>query len=102
LPYTPGCQPQNARNAASDARTTQDHEYKGQDAEVQLRELREYVEVRGWEITEVNTDTVTGSKDSRPGLNRLMADAGRRFFDLIVVWRFDRFARVCIAFAPSS
>ena len=51
------------------------------------------VEVRGWEITEVYTDTVTGSKDSRPGLNRLMPEAGRRFFDLVVVWRFDRFAR---------
>ena len=71
----------------------QDHEYKGQDAEVQLRELREFVAARGWVIIEVYTDTVSGAKDSRPGLNRLMADAGRRSFDVIVVWRFDRFAR---------
>jgi DNA invertase Pin-like site-specific DNA recombinase len=72
---------------------TQDHDYKGQDAEVQLRELREYVAARGWLIAEVYTDTVTGSKESRPGLNRLMTDAGRRSFDVVVVWRFDRFAR---------
>lgn len=70
-----------------------DHEYKGQDSEVQLRELREYVELRGWQITEVYTDTVTGSKDSRPGLSRLMTDAARRRFDVLIVWRFDRFAR---------
>ena len=72
---------------------TQDHDYKGQDAEVQLRELREYVAARGWPIAEIYTDTVTGSKESRPGLNRLMTDAGRRSFDVVVVWRFDRFAR---------
>jgi DNA invertase Pin-like site-specific DNA recombinase len=70
-----------------------DHEYKGQDSEVQLHELREYVALRGWQITEIYTDTVTGSKDSRPGLNRLMTDAARRRFDVVIVWRFDRFAR---------
>jgi DNA invertase Pin-like site-specific DNA recombinase len=71
----------------------QGHDYKGQDAEVQLRELREYVAARGWLIAEIYTDTVTGSKESRPGLNRLMTDASRRSFDVVVVWRFDRFAR---------
>jgi DNA invertase Pin-like site-specific DNA recombinase len=70
-----------------------DHEYKGQDAELQLRELREYVVARGWVITEVYTDTVSGSKDSRPGLNRLMADAERRQFDAVLVWKLDRFGR---------
>jgi DNA invertase Pin-like site-specific DNA recombinase len=70
------------------------HEFKGQDPETQLRELREYVERRGWQITEVYTDAgVSGSKASRPALNRLMTDAGRRRFDVVIVWRFDRFAR---------
>src|SRR5712672_2893176 len=36
---------------------------------------------------------VSGSKDSRPELNRLMADAHKRRFDIVCVWRFDRFAR---------
>ena len=45
-----------------------------QDPEMQLRELREYAERRGWEITETYTDAgISGSKDSRPALNRLMA-----------------------------
>jgi hypothetical protein len=56
-----------------------DHDFKGQDPEVQLRELREYVERRGWEIADVYTDVgVSGAKASRPDLNRLMTDAGRR------------------------
>jgi DNA invertase Pin-like site-specific DNA recombinase len=72
----------------------QDHEYRGQDAEVQLRELREYIDRRGWTLVEVYTDTgVSGSKSSRPALDRMMADAGRRRYEVVIVWRFDRFAR---------
>jgi DNA invertase Pin-like site-specific DNA recombinase len=70
-----------------------DHEYRGQDAEVQLRELREYVERHGWQLSEIYTDSVSGTKNSRPGLDKLMGDAARRRFDVVVVWRFDRFAR---------
>jgi DNA invertase Pin-like site-specific DNA recombinase len=36
---------------------------------------------------------ISGTKDSRPELNRLMADAHKRRFDVVAVWRFDRFAR---------
>jgi DNA invertase Pin-like site-specific DNA recombinase len=65
-----------------------------QDPEMQTRELREYAERRGWQIANVYTDAgVSGSKDSRPALNRLMNDARQRRFDVVVVWRFDRFAR---------
>ena len=65
-----------------------------QNPEMQLRELREYAQRRGWEITAEYVDRgISGSKDSRPELNRLMADAHRRSFDAVVVWRFDRFAR---------
>jgi DNA invertase Pin-like site-specific DNA recombinase len=61
---------------------------------MQLRELREYAEHRGWEIIETYTDTgVSGSKDSRPALNRLMADACQRRFDAVLVWKLDRFGR---------
>jgi DNA invertase Pin-like site-specific DNA recombinase len=65
-----------------------------QDPEMQLRELREYCERRGWRITETYTDAgVSGSKDSRPALNRLMADAYQRSFDAVLVWKLDRFGR---------
>jgi DNA invertase Pin-like site-specific DNA recombinase len=67
---------------------------KGQDPEMQLRELREYCERRGLSITGEYVDVgISGSKDSRPELNRLMLDAAKRKFDAVVVWRFDRFAR---------
>jgi DNA invertase Pin-like site-specific DNA recombinase len=64
-----------------------------QDPEMQLRELREYAELRGLTIVGEYIDRMTGSKDSRPSLNRLMADAGQRKFDAVLVWKLDRFGR---------
>ena len=66
----------------------------GQDVSLQIRELREYCERRGFAIAGEYTDVgISGSKDSRPELNRLMAGAHKRRFDVVAVWRFDRFAR---------
>jgi DNA invertase Pin-like site-specific DNA recombinase len=66
----------------------------GQSPEMQLRELRDYCERRGWQITGEYVDAgISGAKDSRPELNRLMADAHKRRFDVVCVWKFDRFAR---------
>jgi DNA invertase Pin-like site-specific DNA recombinase len=64
-----------------------------QDPEMQLRELREYAERRGLTIIGEYIDRMTGSKDSRPSLNNLMADAGQRKFDAVLVWKLDRFGR---------
>ena len=67
---------------------------KNQDPEMQLRELREYCAQRGWEAAGEYVDVgVSGSKDNRPELNRLMEDAKNGKFDGVLVWRFDRFAR---------
>jgi DNA invertase Pin-like site-specific DNA recombinase len=60
---------------------------------MQLRELRDYAERQGWQIVEEYIDRMTGSKDSRPALNRLMADARRRRFDAVLVWKLDRYGR---------
>lgn len=66
----------------------------GQDPEMQLRELREYCQRRGWEVAGEFVDKgISGAKDSRPELNRLMAEARGRRFGAVVVWKFDRFAR---------
>lgn len=66
----------------------------GQDPSMQTRELREYCDRRGWRFAGQYVDEgISGTKDSRPELNKLMADAHRRRFDAVVVWRFDRFAR---------
>jgi len=67
---------------------------KGQDPEMQLRELREYCERRGWTISAEYVDVgVSGAKDSRPQLNKLMADAKQRRFDTVLCWKLDRFGR---------
>lgn len=61
---------------------------------MQLRELREYCERRGWTVAGEYVDMgISGSRDRRPELDRLMADAHRRRFDVVAVWKFDRFAR---------
>jgi DNA invertase Pin-like site-specific DNA recombinase len=64
-----------------------------QDPEMQLRELREYAQRRELTIVGEYIDRMTGSKDSRPSLNRLMADASHRKFDAVLVWKLDRFGR---------
>jgi DNA invertase Pin-like site-specific DNA recombinase len=66
----------------------------GQHPEMQLSELREYASRRGWKVVGEYTDEGTsGSKESRPELNRLMADVHSRKFEVILVWKIDRFGR---------
>jgi DNA invertase Pin-like site-specific DNA recombinase len=65
-----------------------------QDPEMQLTELREYVNRRGLNIYEEYVDEgISGSKESRPALNQLMTDARRCKFDAVLVWKIDRFGR---------
>lgn len=66
----------------------------GQSPEMQLVELREYVARRGWQLVEEYVDHgVSGAKESRPALNRLMNDAKQRRFDVVAAWKIDRFGR---------
>lgn len=64
-----------------------------QNADLQVNDLIEYAAFRKWEIVETYPDKMSGAKDKRPALDRLMADAKRGKFDVVAVWRFDRFAR---------
>jgi len=66
----------------------------GQDPGVQLREVAEYCSRRGWTVTAEYVDVgISGSKEKRPELDKLLADAKRRRFEAVVVYRYDRFAR---------
>ena len=61
---------------------------------MQARDLEQFAQVRGWRLVDSYLDVgISGSKDKRPQLDRLMADAHKRRFDIVIVWRFDRFAR---------
>ena len=61
---------------------------------MQTREVREYIERRDWQLAGEYVDTgICGAEDRRPQLDRMMADAHKRRFDVVAVWKFDRFAR---------
>jgi DNA invertase Pin-like site-specific DNA recombinase len=64
-----------------------------QSTAAQESELKEFAKNRGWDVARVYSDTISGTKDSRPGLNQLMADCHSRKIDVVLVWKFDRFAR---------
>ncbi len=79
---------QSARTAIYARVSTQD-----QHCEVQLRELRAYCKTRGWKSTEYVDAGISGSKASRPALDKLMRDASDRQLDQVLVWKMDRFGR---------
>ena len=64
-----------------------------QHPETQLCDLRPLAAARGYEIVGQYSDTISGSKAKRPGLDQLMSDARRGRFDVMLVWSFDRVAR---------
>lgn len=67
---------------------------KEQHPENQLIALRDYAKNRGWAVVKEFTDQgISGAKESRPALNSLMDFARKRKADIVLCWRFDRFAR---------
>src|SRR5258708_10256825 len=66
----------------------------GQNPEMQLAEVRRFCQSRGWEIAGEFVDSgISGAKESRPALDKLLALCRRRQVDAVVVYRYDRFAR---------
>ena len=79
------------RRVASYARVSTATE---QSPEMQLRDLRELAERRGFEVVREYVDTgFSGATDSRPALNDLLADARRGRFEAVLVWKLDRLGR---------
>ena len=67
---------------------------KDQSVDMQLNDLERYSKERGLNVFKVfQGNGVSGTKETRPALNDLMNDARKRKFDMVLVWRFDRFAR---------
>ncbi len=66
----------------------------GQSVEMQLRDLRELVKHRSFELVgEYLDEGVSGFRESRPALDALLKDASRRKFDAVLVWKLDRLGR---------
>jgi DNA invertase Pin-like site-specific DNA recombinase len=83
--------PAATRRAALYARVSTDA--RGQDPETQLRQLREYAERRGFTVAGEFVDHASGTSNDRPQFKKLMEAARRREVDVVLVWRYDRFAR---------
>ncbi len=66
---------------------------KDQSVDMQLNDLERYSKERGFNVFKVYRDSISGTKNTRPGLDHLMNDARKKRFDVVLVWRFDRFAR---------
>lgn len=66
---------------------------KGQDPETQLRQLRDYVQQRGFALVGEYVDYASGTNEQRPQYQQLFQQARKRRIDVVVVWRYDRFAR---------
>jgi DNA invertase Pin-like site-specific DNA recombinase len=79
-------------STATKARNGRDSAFE-QNPEVQELPLRDLVGQRGWQLHQVYADRASGAKVDRTGLKALLADARRGKFDVVLVWRFDRFAR---------
>src|SRR5215213_7686071 len=66
-------------------------EDRGQDPETQLR--REYADRRGFSVIGEYFDNASGTTESRPSYQRLLEAVRKRELDVVLVWRYDRFAR---------
>jgi DNA invertase Pin-like site-specific DNA recombinase len=64
-----------------------------QKTDMQLMDLKEYINRRGYDIFNLYEDIISGATKERKALDQLMDDAKKRKFDIVLVWKFDRFAR---------
>jgi DNA invertase Pin-like site-specific DNA recombinase len=64
-----------------------------QQPENQMAELRKYAAARGWEAVEYIDHGVSGARESRPALDRMLKDVRRRRIDQVVCWKLDRLGR---------
>lgn len=64
-----------------------------QNTDMQISDLTEYAQKRGWQIYEVYEDRIAGATKTRPRMDQLFIDSKQRKFDIVLVWKFDRFAR---------
>lgn len=64
-----------------------------QKTDLQLMDLKDYIQKRGYTIYNTYEDIISGTAKERKALDQLFQDAKHRKFDIVLVWKFDRFAR---------
>lgn len=66
---------------------------KEQNPEMQLIDLREYANARKFSVVKEYVDIASGKKDDRNNYQKMLDDVRKRKVDVVLVWKFDRFAR---------
>ncbi len=66
---------------------------KGQDPETQLLQLREFAQRRGFEVTGEYVDYASGKTEYRQQYKAMLNLVRKRQIEVVLVWRYDRFAR---------
>lgn len=75
-------------------RVSTDEQVEGYSLEVQEERCRAYITSQGWEVEGVTSDSgYSGYYTDRPGLSQLISDAKEKKFDVVVVYKLDRFSR---------
>ena len=70
------------------------HNQREESIEGQIRECTEYAERNGMRVLRSYSDkALTGRTDRRPGFQRMVADAEKHLFEVVICWKTDRFAR---------
>ena len=70
--------------------------HHGQDVGLQVDDLQSLARHRGWSVVDTYIDEgVSGAQDTRPGLDRMLADAQAGRLDVVAVWKLDRLGRSC-------
>src|SRR5207249_1353117 len=79
---------------ATYTRISTDEEHQPYSLEAQATRLGSYIDSQeGWELARQFTDSMTGATTERPGLQRMLTEAKTGRFDLLLVYRVDRFSR---------
>jgi DNA invertase Pin-like site-specific DNA recombinase len=64
-----------------------------QNTSIQKQDLEDYVAARGWKITHLYEDKLSGTNTNRPSYQQMMIAARQRQFDILIVWKLDRIFR---------
>lgn len=64
-----------------------------QNTQLQMIELEQYAKTRDWQVAGIYEEKISGTTSNRPHLKRLLADSRENKFDVVLVWKLDRFAR---------
>ncbi|MDQ1247930.1 MAG: site-specific recombinase [Actinomycetota bacterium] len=93
-PVRPSITPETILRVAIYTRRSTDDEHQPYTIEAQTQKLHSYVDSQpGWNIVTEITDDASGATTNRPGLQQLLRAARAGRFDLVLVYRLDRFSR---------